>query len=64
LFLCTSKKDDGDYFGRVTSWLQENDLSIFEHVYLCGNRNMINDAREILTKKGFDPEQIRAEAYF
>src|SRR5690554_683820 len=64
LILCTSKKEDGDYFGRVTSWLKENDLSKFEHVYLCGNRNMINDAREILTQKGFASDQIRAEAYF
>lgn len=64
LILCTSKMPDGDYFGRVTSWLQENDLSPFEHIYLCGNRNMINDAREILTQKGFTSEQVHAEAYF
>lgn len=64
LVLCTSKKDNGNYFGRVTSWLKENDVSGFDYIYLCGNRNMINDARALLADKGFDPDKVRAEAYF
>jgi ferredoxin-NADP reductase len=64
LTLCTSQKQDGDFHGRVTQWLQQNDLSGYQHIYLCGNRNMINDAFTLLQEKGFPMENIRAEAYF
>jgi ferredoxin-NADP reductase len=64
LTLCTSRKQDGDFHGRVTHWLQQNDLSPYQHIYLCGNRNMINDAFTLLNEKGFPMENIHAEAYF
>lgn len=64
LTLCTSRKADGDFHGRVTQWLQQNALSPYQHIYLCGNRNMINDAHTLLKEKGFPMENIHAEAYF
>jgi ferredoxin/flavodoxin---NADP+ reductase len=64
LTLCTTQKQDGDYHGRVTQWLQQNDLSPYQHIYLCGNRNMINDTFTLLKEKGFPMENIHAEAYF
>lgn len=64
VLLCTSQKDDGDYFGRVTSWLEITNLDEFDYIYLCGNRNMINDAFAILANRGFDSSKIKAEAYF
>lgn len=64
LTLCTSRKDDGDYYGRVTRWLEEHDLSPYKHIYLCGNRKMINEAYQILEAKGMDYRNIHAEAYF
>ncbi|GAO31826.1 ferredoxin--NADP reductase [Geofilum rubicundum] len=64
LTLCTTQKQDGDYNGRVTQWLQQNDLSPYQHIYLCGNRNMINDTFTLLKEKGFPMDNIHAEAYF
>lgn len=62
--LCTSRAADGDFQGRVTAWLEDNELDGFEHFYLCGNRKMINDAFQILTRRGIKPDYIHAEAYF
>jgi len=62
--LCTSKKSDGDFHGRVTKWLNQNPIDNYRHIYLCGNRNMINEVHSLLKQKGFPMENIHAEAYF
>lgn len=62
--LATSKKNDGDFYGRVTNWLKQNPLDNYSRIYLCGNRNMINDAFEILSTKHYPQEKVFAEAYF
>jgi ferredoxin-NADP reductase len=62
--ICTSQSREGDFSGRVTQWLGQNDLSDYKHVFLCGNRNMINEARDLLGAKGFSTGQIHAEVYF
>ncbi|MGQ1948288.1 ferredoxin--NADP reductase [Geofilum sp. OHC36d9] len=62
--ICTSQSHEGDFAGRVTQWLMQNDLTAYRHAFLCGNRNMINEARDILSAKGFSSSQIHAEAYF
>lgn len=62
--LATSQKNDGDFYGRVTLWLKQNALDNYSRIYLCGNRNMINDAFEILQTKQFPQDRIFAEAYF
>ena len=64
LTLCTSRNTDGNFHGRVTQWLQQSDLTPYQHIFLCGNRNMINDAHTLLKQKGFPMENIHAEAYF
>ncbi|TCO06927.1 ferredoxin--NADP reductase [Natronoflexus pectinivorans] len=64
LILCTSQSNEGHFSGRVTKWLSENDLQGYDHIYLCGNRNMINDVYNLLNEKGIENDKISAEAYF
>lgn len=64
LIRCTSKSEKGEYAGRVTGWLQENQVNKDTLVFLCGNSDMILDARDILLEKGFPPENINTEVYF
>lgn len=64
LVRCTSKSNEGEYIGRVTGWLSENNIDKDTMVYLCGNSNMIMDARDILLSKKFPPENIHTEVYF
>jgi ferredoxin--NADP+ reductase/benzoate/toluate 1,2-dioxygenase reductase subunit len=62
--LCTSGDKTGNFHGRVTKWLTENEVSPDTHCYLCGNFNMIHEAFEILEKKGVPPSNVHAEVYF
>lgn len=62
--LCTSGDKTGNYHGRVTKWLTENEVSPDTHCYLCGNFNMIHEAFEILEKKGVPSSNVHAEVYF
>jgi len=64
LIRCTSKSDKGEFNGRVTQWLEENNVDDDLQVFLCGNSNMILDARDILLKKNFPAENINTEVYF
>lgn len=62
---CTSRqKSTSSYFGRVTDYLEENPPEKGTRCYLCGNRDMIQDAYDILTQKGIPMEMIHAEVYF
>jgi len=62
--LCTSRHDQGDYFGRVTYYLKENAVERDTICYLCGNSEMIEDVTAILEKYGLPPENIRTEVFF
>ncbi len=62
--LCTSRRDDGDYFGRVTYYLKENPVAREMICYLCGNSEMIDEVTTILEKYGLPPENIRTEVFF
>lgn len=62
--LCTSKDTEGDYHGRVTSYLNDKNFDKDTHFYLCGNSNMVNDVFNILKNKKFDNKQIHKEIYF
>lgn len=62
--LCTSRSDKGDYFGRVTYYLKENELDSEMIYYLCGNSSMIDEVTTILEKKGVPPQHIRTEVFF
>lgn len=62
--LCTSKDDKGDYAGRVTDYLKENEVDNDTLVYLCGNSEMVYDVYDILMSRGLPSENIRTEVYF
>jgi len=62
--ICSSSIDDGDYFGRVTYYLQENPVDKDTICYLCGNSAMINEVTDILEGYGLPPENIRTEVFF
>ena len=62
--LCTSRTGQGDYFGRVTYYLNENRVDASMICYLCGNSDMINEVTIILEKFGLPPQNIRTEVFF
>ena len=62
--LCTSRRDEGDFFGRVTFYLKKNPVPRETICYLCGNSDMIDEVTTILEKYGLPPENIRTEVFF
>lgn len=61
---CTSRDFDGDFHGRVTEYLESNEVDSDTLVYLCGNCDMIYEVYDLLTSRGMDSDQIRTEVYF
>lgn len=61
---CTSKDPDGDYNGRVTSYLKNVDFDKNTHFYICGNSKMITDVYELLKNKDIKYYQLHREVYF
>jgi len=61
---CTSRDNGGNFNGRVTDYLRQNDIDSNTLVYLCGNYEMIHEVYDILTSKGLSPDNIRTEVYF
>jgi len=49
--VCSSRRDDGDYYGRVTNYLEETTVDKDTICYLCGNSNMIDEVTTILENK-------------
>ncbi|NBC82782.1 MAG: oxidoreductase [Bacteroidetes bacterium] len=64
MVVCTSKDQQGDFAGRVTDYLKNQEIVNETEVYLCGNSEMILDVFDILENKGFPTEQIHTEVYF
>ena len=62
--LCTSRRDEGDFFGRTTYYLKKNFVPRETICYLCGNSDMIDEVTTILEKYGLPPENIRTEVFF
>ena len=62
--VCTSMREDGDFFGRVTDYLQQTTVSPDTICYLCGNSEMIHQVTDILEGYGLPPENIRTEVFF
>lgn len=50
--------------GYITKFIQSMDKPKKSSVYLCGNPNMINDAKKLLLEKGVPPEKIYTESFF
>jgi ferredoxin-NADP reductase len=63
-FLCTSRSDAGDYFGRVSYYLKSHPVDTHTIYYLCGNSDMIHEVTNILEGYGVSAENIRTEVFF
>jgi ferredoxin--NADP+ reductase/benzoate/toluate 1,2-dioxygenase reductase subunit len=61
---CVSREPGGDYHGRVTTWLQTQDIQKYSDFLLCGNCDMIYDAFGLLQELGVGHDQIHTEVYF
>ncbi len=61
---CTSQDKNGDFNGRVTTYLRSRKLNKKASYFLCGNSNMIHEVMDILTDKNIPLERIRTEVYF
>lgn len=61
---CLSQAENPTMQQRVTDYLMKNRLAQDTYYYLCGNRNMIVDAFEILRSKKIPGDQIFTEVFF
>ncbi|MEA2056225.1 MAG: FAD-binding oxidoreductase [Patescibacteria group bacterium] len=50
--------------GHVTDCLQVHDLLPNTGFYMCGSRNMINDAKSVLAKRGVEKKMIHNEKFY
>ncbi len=62
--LCTSRRAEGDFFGRVSYYLKHHPVPVETICYLCGNSDMIEEVTAILERQGLPPENIRTEVFF
>ena len=61
---CTTQDRNGDFHGRPTNYLLTTEIDTNAIVFFCGNNNMIQDAMEILLKKGVPHARMYTEVYF
>lgn len=61
---CTSQMNDGDFSGRVTDYLSNQEIDPGVIYYLCGNRNMINDVYDLLRENQVSGSNIITETFF
>lgn len=63
---CNSGNDGiGDYFGRVTSFIEnQSSLPTNNKYYLCGRALMVVELRDLLISKGIPYENIISEIFF
>lgn len=63
---CNSGSDGmGDYFGRVSAFLENtNDLPTHNKYYLCGRALMVVEVRDLLISKGIPYGNIVSEIFF
>ncbi len=61
---CISQEESTHFKGRVTTYLQKNEIDPEAIYHLCGNSAMIHDVSDILEEKGIAPHNIRTEAFF
>lgn len=63
-FCCVTGESAGNFYGRITNYLINENLDKSASFYLCGNYNMIDDVYDILCGKGIQESQIKSEGYF
>jgi len=61
---CTSRDKEGDFYGRLTDYIKQNEIKPHTHCFLCGNFEMIRDAMNMLEEKGVPQDHLHAEVYF
>jgi len=61
---CTSRDENGQFHGRVTEYIRQNNFDPNTHCFLCGNFEMIRDAMDLLETKGIAQDHLHAEVYF
>jgi ferredoxin/flavodoxin---NADP+ reductase len=61
---CTTRDVAGDFHGRVTNYLEQNDLNANALYYLCGNSAMVDQVIDLLETKGLPAENIKTEIFF
>jgi len=61
---CVSREDGGDFKGRVTDYLQTQDIPHETQAFLCRNCDMIYEAFDLLQEKGLPTAHIHTEVYF
>jgi len=62
--LCTSGDGEGDFEGRVTDYMFNEEIDVECNFFLCGNSEMIYEVFDILTGKGVPRSNIYSEVYF
>ena len=60
---CISREDTSRY-KRVTEFLANENLELYDEFFLCGNKNMISDSIEILIKKKINSSKVYIETFF
>lgn len=63
-FACVSREKGGDFYGRVTDYLETIKLPLDTVYYLCGNSGMINDVYDILRTGNVNGSNIFTEVFF
>ncbi len=61
---CVSREEGGAFRGRVTEYLQAQEIPAETEAFLCGNCDMIYEAFDMLQEKGLPTAQIHTEVYF
>ena len=61
---CISRNEEGQPSMRVTEYIKQYPIDPDSIVYLCGNRNMIVDAFEILRDQGVPGNNLFTEVFF
>ena len=61
---CTREAAEGVFPGRTTAWLADRRLPAAERFLLCGNSEMVVEARDILIGRGVPFTDVVAEIYF
>ena len=64
IVLCTTGSSKGDFKGRVTDFLKDQNIDADTNCFLCGNSEMIYEVFDILGEKGIPTSNIYSEVYF
>ena len=61
---CITRHEKGDFYGRITEYLNNESLNKRAYYFLCGNYEMIDEVFDLLIARGIDKIQIKTEGYF